>query len=74
MSERRAYTPRRGLRRDEAAEYFSVSATKFDEMVRDGRAPQPFHIDGRKVWDIHDLDEAFDALKRPAHMMVLDSL
>ena len=63
MSERRAYTPRRGLRRDEAAEYFSVSATKFDEMVRDGRAPQPFHI-----------DEAFDALKRPAHMMVLDSL
>lgn len=62
------------MRRDEAAEYFSVSPTKFDEMVRDGRAPQPFHIDGRKVWDLYDLDEAFEALKRPARVMELDSL
>ncbi len=30
-------SPRRGLRRDEAALYIGVGATKFDEMVADGR-------------------------------------
>ena len=44
--------------------YVGVSAGKFDEMVGDGRMPTPRRIDGRKVWDIRDLDMAFDALPR----------
>ena len=54
--------PRRGLSRIEAAMYLGVSASKFDELVRDGRMPAPKRIDGRKIWDIHSIDIAFDAL------------
>lgn len=42
--------------------YVGVSATKFDEMRHDGRMPEPKLIDGRKVWDVRQLDIAFDAL------------
>jgi hypothetical protein len=56
--------PRRGLSRDEAAMYIGVSAGKFDELVADGRMPEPIKIDGRKIWDIRSLDLAFDALPR----------
>jgi predicted DNA-binding transcriptional regulator AlpA len=52
----------RGLSRSQAAEYIGVGATKFDEMVDDGRMPRPKRIDGRLVWDRIKLDEAFDAL------------
>ena len=44
--------PRRGLSRVEAAMYIGISASKFDELVRDGRLPGPKRIDGRKVWDV----------------------
>jgi predicted DNA-binding transcriptional regulator AlpA len=43
------YTPRRCLSRVEAATYIGVSASKFDEMVIDGRMPKPRQIDGRVV-------------------------
>jgi hypothetical protein len=43
--------------------YIGVGPTKFDDMVRDGRMPKPIRIDGRVVWDIYDLDPAFDRLK-----------
>jgi len=56
--------PRRGLSRDESAMYIGVSGGKFDELVADGRMPNPIRIDGRKVWDIRSLDLAFDALPR----------
>jgi predicted DNA-binding transcriptional regulator AlpA len=61
--------PRRGLSRDEAAMYIGISATKFDEMVGDGRMPAPVKIDARKVWDIRSLDLAFDSLstENPIH-------
>ena len=42
--------------------YIGVSASKFDELVRDGRMPGPKRIDGRKLWDVHALDLAFDSL------------
>jgi len=54
--------PRRGLSRIEAAMYYGVSPSKFDEMVADGRAPQPLMIDSRKVWDIFELDGSFNEL------------
>jgi hypothetical protein len=39
-----------------------ISPSKFDEMRKDGRIGPARMIDGRKVWDIRDLDEAFEAL------------
>ena len=42
--------------------YLGVSASKFDELVRDGRMPGPKRIDGRKIWDVRQLDLAFDDL------------
>jgi hypothetical protein len=54
--------PRRGLSRVEAAMYLGISPSKFDELVRDGRMPAPKRIDCRKIWDIHSLDLAFEAL------------
>ena len=54
--------PRRGLRRAEAATYVGVGATKFDDLVRDGRMPKPKKIDGATVWDVRQLDCAFEAL------------
>jgi hypothetical protein len=56
--------PRRGLSHDEAAMYIGVSAGKFDELLTDGRMPAPHRIDSRKVWDVRELDLAFDALPR----------
>ncbi|MCW5697308.1 MAG: XRE family transcriptional regulator [Bauldia sp.] len=54
--------PRRGLRRQDAAAYVGISATKFDELVADGRMPKPFRIDACVLWDIRKLDLAIDAL------------
>jgi predicted DNA-binding transcriptional regulator AlpA len=64
MSEARLITaPRRGLRRHEAAQYLAISPSKFDQLVSEGRVPKPFHVDRCSIWDIRDLDLAFDALK-----------
>ncbi len=56
-----AYPPR-GMSRDEAARYIGVSATKFDDMVADGRMPRARKIDGRAVWDRLRLDACFSDL------------
>ena len=53
--------PRRGLARAEAAMYVGISPSKFDQLVADGRMPRSLCIDGRKVWDVRELDLAFDA-------------
>ena len=42
--------------------YLGISAVKFGELVRQARMPPPKRIDGRKVWDVRELDVAFDAL------------
>ena len=55
--------PPRGLTRLQAAEYIGVGASKFDEMVNDGRMPKPKKIDGRVVWDRVLLDEKFEELE-----------
>jgi predicted DNA-binding transcriptional regulator AlpA len=48
--------------RVKAAAYVGVSPTLFDEMVDDGRMPQPKTVNSRRVWDRKQLDEAFEAL------------
>jgi hypothetical protein len=54
--------PRRGLSRVDAAYYLGISPSKFDELRKDGRVGPARLIDGRKVWDVRDLDLAFEAL------------
>ncbi len=54
--------PKRGLSRAEAAGYVGVGVSKFDEMVDDGRMPKPKRVDARKLWDVRQLDMAFEAL------------
>jgi hypothetical protein len=44
--------------------YVGISPSKFEELVVAGTMPRPRKIGGRKVWDIRDLDLAFDALPR----------
>lgn len=56
-----AYPPR-GLSREQAARHIGVGATKFDEMVQDGRMPRPKRIDGRVVWDRVAIEAAFTDL------------
>ncbi len=52
----------RGLSRVQGAAYVGVGASLFDEMVADGRMPNPKRINARNVWDRVQLDEAFAAL------------
>lgn len=52
----------RGLSRTNAALYLGVGASKFDEMVKDGRMPAPKMIDSRVIWDRWEIDLAFDEL------------
>jgi predicted DNA-binding transcriptional regulator AlpA len=56
--------PRRGLSRIEAAAYVGISPCKFDQLIADGRMPGARRIDGRKVWDVRELDLCFDELPR----------
>lgn len=51
-----------GLSRVLASEFVGVGVTKFDAMVDDGRMPKPRRVDGRKIWDRRELEEAFTAL------------
>ena len=55
---------RRGLSRLEAAAYIGISPSKFDQLIADGRMPGARRIDGRKVWDVRELDLSFDDLPR----------
>jgi predicted DNA-binding transcriptional regulator AlpA len=54
--------PPRGLSRVQSAAYIGVSVTLFDELVRDGRMPQPIRLNSRVLWDRFQLDEAFASL------------
>ena len=54
---------RRGLNREEAADYLSISPNTFDRLVADGQMPKPVQMYNRKVWDVRRIDSAFDALQ-----------
>ncbi|WP_409568012.1 hypothetical protein [Methylobacterium sp. E-025] len=56
-----AFAPR-GLSRMESARHVGVSPSLFDEMVRDGRMPQPKQINARVLWDRVKLEVFFEAL------------
>lgn len=44
--------------------YLGIGTTVFDELRASGQIDAPRIIKGRKLWDIRDLDMAFDALPR----------
>ncbi len=50
----------RGLGEDQAAPYVGVSTNKFRAEVKAGLWPKPETRGGRKIWDRHRLDEAWD--------------
>jgi predicted DNA-binding transcriptional regulator AlpA len=52
----------RGLCRVEAADYIGVSPSLFDQLVADGRMPAPKRINSRNIWDVRQLDIAFEGL------------
>lgn len=54
-----ANLPPIGLSRIEAAAYIGLSATKFDELVKDGRMPRPKRVDARRIWMRPALEKAF---------------
>lgn len=51
-----------GLDRVQAAAYIGAGTSLFDEMVSDGRMPQPRQMNARTVWDREELYLAFKAL------------
>ncbi|WP_066918435.1 hypothetical protein [Methylobacterium sp. CCH5-D2] len=61
-------TPPRGLSRLESARHIGVSATFFDQMVRDGRMPQPKRVGARVIWDRVKLEAYFEALPEEAEV------
>jgi predicted DNA-binding transcriptional regulator AlpA len=66
--------PPRGMSRDEAARYVGVGATKFDEMVADGRMPRPKRVDGRVIWDRLRIEAAFSDLPEDTKANPLDRI
>jgi predicted DNA-binding transcriptional regulator AlpA len=61
----RSYAPR-AMRADAAAAYLGMGKTKFLELVDSDRLPRAVAIDGIRVWDRLDLDEAFEDIKSSA--------
>jgi hypothetical protein len=58
--------PRRGLSHAEAAIYVGIGESKFDQLREAGLMPAPRRVGDRKLWDVRELDLAFDALPREA--------
>lgn len=54
-------TPR-GLNREQTAAYIGIGASLFDNLVDEGLMPPPRVMGGRRVWDLHEVDQAFDQL------------
>lgn len=59
----------RGLNRDQASAYVGISSSTFDKLVEAGLMPRPRVMESRRVWDIQELDRAFDELPHegPSH-------
>jgi predicted DNA-binding transcriptional regulator AlpA len=56
--------PPRAMRLEHAAAYLSMSQSSFLRLVEERVMPRPTKIKGMTVWDRHDLDDAFEELKR----------
>lgn len=57
-----AIVAQRGLSRAEAAHYVGVGVRLFDQLVSADQMPPARALGGKFVWDIRELDDAFDQL------------
>jgi hypothetical protein len=62
-----------GLGEAEAAAAIGISATKFRQLVAEGRMPSPRRIDGRLVYDVDELRAAFKAIPHENEKVEVDS-
>jgi predicted DNA-binding transcriptional regulator AlpA len=51
-----------GLGELEAAAAIGISASKFRQLVSQKRMPSPRRLDGRKIWDVDELRDAYKEL------------
>jgi predicted DNA-binding transcriptional regulator AlpA len=58
-----AYPPP-AMRVEQAADYLSMSRSMFLKLVGEGTMPKPIKIGAMTTWDRHDIDDAFEDLKR----------
>jgi predicted DNA-binding transcriptional regulator AlpA len=58
-----AYPPR-GMRVEQAADYLSMSKSMWLKLVDEGKMPKPIKIGAMTTRDRHDIDDAFEDLKR----------
>jgi predicted DNA-binding transcriptional regulator AlpA len=56
--------PPRAMRAEQAATYLGMSRASFLRLVEDGTMPPPIKVRSMTLWDRHDLDDAFEELKR----------
>lgn len=62
MKRPRDAAPRRGLNREQAADYVGVSPGAFDELVAAGTMPAPLDYGIRRnVWDKATIDASLDS-------------
>ncbi|SDQ27757.1 hypothetical protein [Pseudovibrio sp. Tun.PSC04-5.I4] len=52
----------RGLSKPQAASYIGVSVGLFDLLVSEHKMPKAKQIASRKVWDVFEIDQAFEIL------------
>jgi len=52
----------RGMSREMACYYLGINEMTFDELLNKGNIPQPFKLGGQKLWDVNDLDDAFNVM------------
>jgi predicted DNA-binding transcriptional regulator AlpA len=57
-----ASLPPVGINREQAAALIGISSTLFDRLVRDNRMPDARAIEGRLVWDVAEVVDAFRSL------------
>ena len=62
-ADKRLHPPyQRLLSRRQSADYWGVGEKQFDELVKNGVAPQPVPVISPRRWDVRDHDRAIDIL------------
>ena len=63
-----ASLPPEGISREQAAEFIGVSPNYFDQLVKDGRMPQPRRAGSRRIWSVAELRYYFHSLPNNGNM------
>ena len=63
-----ASLPPEGISREQAAEFIGVCPNFFDQLVKDGRMPQPRRVGIRRIWSVAELRYSFHTLPNDANV------